>query len=102
MSLVEWKIHKENEYWKTKDKWFYPDKITQLYKYFKIPVYQLAQRYISNPESLPNHQIERLIHEADHDIRKLLENSLPSKNPTLLKISQKFSFKTANGLKILK
>ncbi len=78
------------------------EKILQLYEYFKIPVIELALQYISDPTSLPLDQIDRLIRESDHDIRKILENSLPPNNPVILQISQRISFKTQNGYKILK
>lgn len=49
MSLVEWKIHKQTQYWETKEQWFYPDKIKLLYEYFKTPIVELAHQYIANP-----------------------------------------------------
>ena len=42
--------------------------------------------------SMPSDQIERLIHEADHSIRHILENSLSPKDPIILKMSQKLPF----------
>jgi len=76
--------------------------LPELYEYFKKTTIELAHQYIDDSSGIPPHQIARLIHEADHNIRKILENSLPPKNPTILKISQKIAFKAPNGFKILK
>ncbi len=81
---------------------FIHENLHPLYEYFKKTTIQLAHQYIANPSDMFPHQIERLIHEADHNIRKILENSLPPKDPTILAISQKIAFKTPNGFKILK
>lgn len=78
------------------------ENLKPLYEYFKIPIINLAHRYVSDSTYLPSNQIECLIHEADHNIRKILENSLPQKNPVILQISQKIAFETSNGLKIFK
>lgn len=87
---------------KRSQKAFIVEKLPELYEYFKTPILKLAYQYISDPVNMPPDQIERLVHEADYNIRKILENALPPKNPLLLQISQKLSFETANGLKILK
>ncbi len=88
-------FHLENEL-------FIPEKLNQLHEYYKKTTLQLAREYIADIESLPLNQIERLVHEADYNIRNILENNLPSKNPVITEISSKFHFKTQNGLKILK
>lgn len=81
---------------------FIDENVPELYAYFKTPIIELAHQYINNPEKFPPDQIERLIHEADHIIRKILENSLPANNPVILKISQKIAFKSPTGLVLLK
>jgi len=91
----------QNIYLETSN-WLHLEYLPQLYNYFKIPLLNLTHQYISNPTSLPPDQIERLVHEADHNIRKILENSLPPKNSVILRISQKFSFNARNNLKIFK
>ena len=77
---------------------FIPEKLDRLHEYYQKTTRELAQEYIVSPESLPSDQIERLIHEIDPNIRKLLENNLPFDNPVLIQISSKFNFKTQNGL----
>ncbi len=77
------------------------ENLPPLHEYFKKSTIELAHIYIADPSSMPPDQIERLIHEADHNIRKILENSLPPKDPAILQISQKIAFTTKNGLRIL-
>ncbi len=62
----------------------------------------MEKKYISDQTSLPPELIERLVHETDPNLRKMLENNLPPANPVLSEISTKFTFETKNGLKILK
>ena len=72
---------------------FIPEKLDLLHEYYRKTTLQLAQEYITDPESLPAEQIERLVHETDHNIRKMLENNLSLDNPILSQISTKFTFK---------
>ena len=81
---------------------FISEKLDLLHEYYKKTSLQLAQEYIADTESFPPEQIERLVHEIDPETRKLLENNLPPDNPVIAQITSKFSFKTQNGLRILK
>jgi len=80
------------------DRLFISEKLDKLYEYYRKTTLQLAQEYIADPKSLLVAQIERLIHEADYNIMKLLENNLSLNNFVLNKITEKFSFKTQKGL----
>ncbi|QEE15776.1 hypothetical protein DSAG12_01603 [Promethearchaeum syntrophicum] len=84
------------------DRLFIPEKLDRLYEYFKKTTQQLAQDYITAPESIPPEQIERLVHEINPKIRKILENNLPPSDSIIKRISTKFSFRTENGLTLLK
>ncbi len=84
------------------NKLFIPENLDRLHKYYSKTTLQLAQEYISDPTSLSPELIERLIHEIDPELRKMLENNLPPDNPVIKQISAKFAFKTQNGLKIFK
>ena len=81
---------------------FIPENLDRLHEYFKKTTRQLAQDYITSPESIPSAQIERLVHEINPQIRKILENNLPPSDSIIKRISNKFSFRTENGLIILK
>ncbi len=96
----------------SKNEWIYGFQLTErlfisenldiLHEYYRKTTRELAQEYVTDQTSLSPELIERLIHEADHNLRRLLENSLPPENPVLSEISTKFNFETKNGLKILK
>lgn len=49
----------------------------------------------------PN-QIERLVHEVDPELRKMLENNLPPSNSVIKQISAKFFIENKKKFKILK
>ncbi|MHA1888044.1 MAG: hypothetical protein ACTSX0_08450, partial [Promethearchaeota archaeon] len=78
------------------------ENLDRLYEYYKKSPEQLAAEYIADSKSLPAEEIERLIHETDPTLRKLLENSLPHSDSIIKDIAAKFAFQTQNGLKILK
>jgi len=84
------------------EKLFISEKLDHLHEYYKKTTRQLTQDYISEPKSLPPDQIERLVHEVDPEIRKMLENDLPPSDSLVKQISSKFTFSTENGLTILK
>lgn len=88
-------FHLENEL-------FIPEKLELLHQYYHKTTRQLAQEYIARAESLLPEQIERLVHEADPEIRKMLENNLSPSDSMVKQLSAKFSFETQNKLKILK
>ncbi len=80
---------------------FIPEKIDCLLEFYKKSPTELALQYRTNPKSLPKDQIERLIHEADPDTLKILEDdehsNLSSNDPVVDKISRKFAVRTKNG-----
>ena len=78
------------------------ENLDRLYEYYKKTPEQIAQDYIDDPKSLPAEEIERLVHEVDPELRKMLENSLPPSDAVIKQIPAKFAFQTQNGLKILK
>ena len=68
---------------------------------FKKSPTELALQYRMDPKSLPKDQIERLIHEADHESLKILEddkysNLLPD-DPVIEQISLKFTIDIGKG-----
>jgi hypothetical protein len=85
-----------------RERFFIPKNFDQLHEYYRKTTQQLAQEYITDRKSLPSEQIERLVHEIDPEIRKMIENNLPSSDPIIAQMSTKFTFETENGLKILK
>ncbi|MHA1645953.1 MAG: hypothetical protein ACTSVL_00120 [Promethearchaeota archaeon] len=84
------------------EKIFIPEYLDSLHEYYLKTTRQLAQEYVTNPSSLSPELIDRLIHEIDPELRKMLENNLPPSNSVIKDISAKFSIETPKGLKILK
>ena len=82
-----------------------------LFKFYHRSTTDLALQYITqrtNPklelESLTNFEVERLIHEATHKERMILENALdneflPPNDPILSKITARFSVNIAGNIK---
>ncbi len=103
---------RDSDYEFFKDNWIYGfhlenelfilEKLDRLHEYYKKTALQLAQEYVANPESYPPEQIERLVHEVDPEIRKMLENNLSPSDSVVKQLSTKFSYETQNKLKILK
>jgi len=87
------------------EKLFIPEKIDKLLKFYEQNPAELALEYRSNPKSLTKDQIERLIHEADLNTAKILEDdkysNLPPNDPVIDQISQKFTIRTKNGIILL-
>ena len=81
---------------------FIPENLDLLHEYYRKTTQQLAQDYIASPENMPPELIERLVHEVDPELRKMLENNLPPSDTVIEQISAKFAFRTENGLTILK
>ena len=80
---------------------FIPEKVDLLYEYYKKNKFQLACQYKDDPKSLTDDEMERLLKEGDFEVLKLLQNSVPSNDPVLLKFIEKFAIWTKNGYKIL-
>lgn len=78
-----------------------PEKVDLLYDYNKRNIYELANQYRDGNKSLSEDEIERLLNEANHEVLKILENSVPSNDPILLKMIEKFSIRTKKGFKII-
>ncbi len=80
---------------------FIPEKIDRLLEFYKKSPAELALEYRSNPKSLSKVKIERLIHEGDPYILKILEDdeysTLSPDDPIITQISKKFIVKTKNG-----
>ncbi len=105
-----WNEDKAPEYYE-KDNWIYalsledqlfnPEKIARLLDFYKKSPTELAMQYRSDPKSLPKNQIQRLIHESDNLILKILENyefsSLQNNDPVIARISRKFTVRTKKG-----
>ena len=83
------------------EKLFIPEKIDRLLEFYKKSPTELALEYRSNPKSLSKDQIERLIHEGDPYILKILEDdkysTLLPDDPVIAQISKKFIIRTKNG-----
>lgn len=83
------------------EKLFIPSKIDQLFKFYKKSPTHLALQYRKNPKLLPKDQIDRLIHESDHEILKILEDdkysNLRPDDSVISQISQKFTFHIKKG-----
>jgi len=77
------------------------EKVDLLYDYYKRNKFELAYQYRDDPRSLSEDEIERLLTECDHEVLKILENSVPSNDPILLKMIEKFSIRTKKGFKII-
>ena len=80
---------------------FIPEKIDRLLQFYEKSPTELALQYRFDPKSLPKDQIDRLIHEADHQTLQILEDdefsTLPKNDPVIARISKKFAVKTQNG-----
>ena len=73
----------------------------ELREYYRKSPKQLAQEYISDPNSLTKDEIERLIHEAGKKEEELIESKLSIGDPILRKIIERDSHRLSNGSKIL-
>ncbi|MHA1767978.1 MAG: leucine-rich repeat domain-containing protein [Promethearchaeota archaeon] len=60
--------------------------IEQLKEYYRKTTNELIQQYISNPESVSEDELERIIWEADIEGRNVLESNFPADNVVLQKI----------------
>ncbi len=117
--LHEWQLYKGNYYspqeqlqsahkedwifgFDLAEKLFIPEKLDRLHEYYHKTAQQLAKEYISDSKKIQPDQTERLIHEVDPELRKMLENNLPPSDPVIKKISAKFSFEIKKEFKILK
>ncbi|MHA1719208.1 MAG: hypothetical protein ACTSWX_16240 [Promethearchaeota archaeon] len=80
---------------------FYPEKFDELFKYFEKTPRELIAMYLENPDNLNKDMKERLVHEADIRIMRMLESSLDLSDPLLAKISEKFSKSNKDGFRIL-
>jgi hypothetical protein len=81
---------------------FYEKEIDTLYNFYKKTSLELAYQYRDNTESLSNDEIERLIHESDYRILRIMEPFLSPKDPVISKIISNKIFNLNNGLKIFK
>ena len=78
-----------------------PEKVDLLYDYYKRNKFELAYQYRDDPRSLSEDEIEKLLSEGNHEVLKILENSVPSNDPILLKMIEKFAIRTKKGFKII-
>jgi len=80
---------------------FIPEKIDELLKFYEKNPAELALQYRSNPKSLCEDQIGRLIHEANHKSLQILEDdefsTLQKDDVVIAQISHKFAINTENG-----
>lgn len=72
-----------------------------LWEYYRKTPKELAKQYAENPTSLTQDEKERLIHEANHQIRCHLEEYLPPDDPILMKISNRLKKTLSNNLVML-
>jgi len=93
------------EYWvycnNLEEELFIPEKIDRLLAFYEKNPTELALQYRSESKSLPKDQIDRLIHEADHQTLQILEDdecsTLQKNDAVITQISQKFTIATENG-----
>lgn len=73
---------------------FSKKELEELYEFYKKSTIQIAQQYVTDPNSLTPDEKERFIWEAGHNERALLENSpkIPLNDPIIQKITQRISF----------
>ncbi|QEE15434.2 hypothetical protein DSAG12_01259 [Promethearchaeum syntrophicum] len=76
--------------------------VNEAKKFYKKSSHELAQQYVSNPQSLNEGEIERLIWEANFDDRKLLENVVSANDSVLQKISQRLEIPLNSDFSLLK
>ena len=80
---------------------FIPEKIDELLKFYEKSPTELALHYRSNQKSLSKDQIDRLIHEADHQTLQILDEgeftTLQKDDAVISQISQRFAINTENG-----
>ena len=72
----------------------------ELVAYYSKTPNKLALQYISDPKSLTEDEMERLIHEMDKKDEKILESQLPLDDPLIKKIMERKSHKLSDGSKI--
>ena len=70
-------------------------------EYYKKSPRKLAQQYAENPKSLNHDEKKRLIHEANHHDRKIIEEYLPLDDPVIRKISNRLKVDLPNSLPLL-
>ncbi|MHA1857602.1 MAG: leucine-rich repeat domain-containing protein [Promethearchaeota archaeon] len=83
----------------------YPFVLKKIIKFYRKPIPQIAENYvkhIKHGEEFMDNELDRLIWEADYNVRKFLEANLPMNDPVLLKINQRLSIKLPSDFRILK
>lgn len=66
--------------------------------YYKDPLH-LAEEY-SKTNQLTSDEKTRLVHEADHRVRQILEENCPAGDPILMKINQRLNISLSDSMKI--
>nr|WP_147662592.1 hypothetical protein [Candidatus Prometheoarchaeum syntrophicum] len=76
--------------------------IDQIMNYYKKTTTELIQQYISDPNSISDDELERIIWEANIEDRNALESNFPSENVVIQKINQRLKFNLLSGESIFK
>jgi len=76
--------------------------INQLQDYYRKTTTELIQQFISNPDSINEGELERIIWEANIQDRNALELNFPSDNVVIQKINKRLKFALHSGHFIFK
>lgn len=79
----------------------FESRYNELYEYYRKSPSLLAKEYVSDPSSLTEDEIERLIHEASKKEEELIESKLSIDDYILRKFIERDSHWLSNGTKIL-
>ncbi|QEE16519.1 hypothetical protein DSAG12_02349 [Promethearchaeum syntrophicum] len=80
---------------------FIEEKVDLLYNYYKRNKFEIAYQYRDDRKQLSEDEIDRLLNEANYEVFKILEGSVPSNDSVLLKMVEKFAVKTKDGHRLL-
>ncbi len=77
------------------------NKLELICEYYRKSPRKLAKQYAENPKLLSHDEKKRLIHEANHHDRKIIEECLPLDDPVIRKISNRLKVDLPNNLPLL-
>jgi len=77
------------------------ERFAEIFAYYQKSTQNLAVQYVADSLSLTSDEVDRLIHEADHHIRQILEQSLPNDDPVVLKINKRMRIELNKDYKIM-
>ena len=85
----------------SENKLFIEEKVDLLYNYYKRNKFEIAYQYRDDRKQLSEDEIDRLLNEANYEVFKILDGSVPSNDSVLLKLIEKFAVKTKDGYRLL-